>query len=85
VNDAYLWWVESDAYHYLADLPKRKRRGLERAIDEIASHPFRKALFTDRTPEGSLLELTEVDGHLITYHADHALRRILVMEILPLS
>ena len=84
MNSGYSWSIAGEAYRYLVSLPKRKRRSLERAIENLASHPFRAPLFTDRTPEGFLLEVIESEDCLITYHADHAARRILVTEIQPL-
>ena len=85
MNLDYSWSVEGAAYYYLAGLPKRRRKSLERAIEAVALHPFQPALFTLRDEDGLSLEVVEKEGHLISYHPDHAVRRIRVTEITPLS
>jgi plasmid stabilization system protein ParE len=77
--------VDGDAYRYLVSLSKQRRRLLERAIESLAAHPLQRSLFSDQSAEGLKLDVIELESHLITYHADHAIRRIRVTEILPNS
>lgn len=79
----YTWSRDGDAYHFLTALPNRRRRLLERAIQALAAHPFRPPLFSDQGPDGERLDIVEVDGHLVTFHVEHAVRRIRVIEICP--
>ena len=81
MNLGYSWSLESESYAYLVSLPKRRRVPLERAIIALAQHPFQASLFSDRDLDGAPLDVIESAGHLITYHTDHAIRRIHVTEI----
>jgi hypothetical protein len=73
--------IEGDAYRYLVNLSKHRRRLLEKTIEALAAHPFQTPIFTDQSADGDRLDVVESNGHLITYHVDHATRRILVTEI----
>ncbi|MES2695235.1 MAG: hypothetical protein V4773_17300 [Verrucomicrobiota bacterium] len=77
----YDWLVEGEAYRYLVSLPKRKRLLLERAFDSLASRPFQPTLYTEQGPDGSRLDSITASGHIVTYHVDHAIRRIWVTDI----
>ena len=83
MNLDYSWSVEGAAYYYLSGLSKRRRKQLERAIEAVALHPFQPSLFTLRDDDGIPLAVVEKEGHVITYHADHAIRRVRVTEIVP--
>jgi len=84
VNLDYSWSVEGAAYYYLSGLSKRRRKQLERAIEALALHPFQPSLFTLQDDDGLPLAVVENEGHLISYHADHATQSIRVTEITPL-
>jgi hypothetical protein len=84
VNLSYSWSVEGEAYHCLINLPTRRRRRLERSIEALAAHPLRPSLFVDRTSAGERLDVVEFDGFLVTYHAEHSVRRIRIPELQPL-
>ncbi len=83
MKPGYSWQIEGDAYRTLVTLSKRRRRLLERAIDGLAARPFQSPIYTDRSAEGMEFSVIESSGHLITYHVDHAIRRVLVAEIQP--
>lgn len=85
MKPAYDWFVEGSAYHYLVNLTKRRRHSLERSLDHLASHPFQSSLYTSQAADGARLDTIEAEGHLVTYHADHAVRRIWVTEIHHIS
>lgn len=82
---AYTWSVEGDAYRFLVGLPKRKRRRLEQAIESLVKRPFQEPLIVEQDADGQHLAVAAVDDCVITYHADHAVRRIRITEICFLS
>jgi hypothetical protein len=85
VKVGYSWAVEGEAYRYLVGRSKRRRKKLEQAIEMLAARPFQAPLFSGKSDDGSQLDIIETDGHLITYHVEHSVRRVRITEISPLS
>lgn len=79
----YRWMLDEESYDYLRGLRPAQRRRLERALDLLAAHPFSEPSYIDFDSEGEELFHRFVDRHTIIYHLDHAVRRVMVLQICP--
>lgn len=84
MTPSYSWQIEGDAYLYLVGLPKRQRKRLERAFVQLATHPFQPALFEIFDEDSGPLRVIAAEEHFITFHSDHAVRRVRITEIQPI-
>ena len=55
----------------------------KRALDLLAAHPFTEPSYIDFDSEGEELFHRFVGRHTIVYHVDHAVRRVLILQVCP--
>jgi mRNA-degrading endonuclease RelE of RelBE toxin-antitoxin system len=77
----YRWLLDSEAYGFLKRLPKGRRLLIERALDRLGERPFTEPAFIAFDAEGGEVFHLFIAGHVIAYHVDHAVRKILIYEI----
>ena len=81
MNLGYRWTLDEEAYAYLRALKPASRRQLEQTIARIAARPFTEPAYIDFDSDGEELFHLFVGRHTLIYHVDHAVRRILILEI----
>lgn len=77
----YRWLLDEEAYGILRYLTRGRRAAIERALDRLGANPFTEPSFIAFDADGEEIFHFFVSGHVIVYHVDHAVRRILVYEI----
>lgn len=82
MNVAYRWLLDEEPYRTLRGLPRRVRLIIERALDRLGQNPFTEPAFIGFDAEGGEVFHLFVAGYVVAYHVDHAVRRILVYEII---
>jgi mRNA-degrading endonuclease RelE of RelBE toxin-antitoxin system len=81
VSLCYRWMLDEEPYGFLRRLPRGRRLIIERALDRLGLNPFTEPSFIAFDADGEEVFHLFVSGHVIVYHVDHAVRRILVYEI----
>lgn len=62
-------------------LPKRRQRKLVSLCNQLAKNPFIKADYTIRDADGRDVDHIKVEGFVIAYWVDHAVRKVMVVDI----
>ncbi len=73
--------IDEEPYAFLRSLKPARRRPLERAITHLAARPFTEPHFIGSDAEGEPIFHFFVGRHTLIYHVDHAVRRILILQI----
>ncbi len=73
--------IDEEPYAFLRSLKPTKRRPLERAIAQLAARPFTEPHFIGFDSDGEPIFHLFVGHHTLIYHVDHAVRRVLILEI----
>jgi hypothetical protein len=81
VSLVYQWLLSEESYGYLRAVRPAQRRRLETALDHLAAHPFAEPSYIDFDADGEELFHRFTDTHTLIYHVDHAVRRVLILEI----
>ncbi len=77
----YIWTLLQPAYEALVRLPDEDRRIVEGEFYFLAAHPFRRPAFETPDLDGLPLATIYVGDYMLTYHVDHAARRVDILEI----
>lgn len=75
--------LDEEPYGYLRGLRPAQRRRIERSLDLLAAQPFAEPSYIDFDSEGEELFHLFAGRHAIIYHVDHAVRRVLILQICP--
>jgi mRNA-degrading endonuclease RelE of RelBE toxin-antitoxin system len=73
--------IDEEPYAHLRSLKPAQRRRLEREIARLAKRPFTEPSYIDFDADGRELFHLFIDRHTLIYHVDHAVRRILILQI----
>jgi hypothetical protein len=66
---------------FVVSLPRRKQRQVLDLADQLARHPFEIGDYREQDAAGHTMESLLVDGFLLTYWVDHAVKEVRITEI----
>lgn len=75
--------LDEEPYAYLRSLRPTHRRRLEGVLDSLATHPFTEPSFIEFDSDGEELFHCFAGSDTVIYHVDHAVRRVLILQICP--
>jgi hypothetical protein len=80
----YIWTLLQPAYEALMRVPDDDRRVLESEFYLLARHPLRKPAFVTPDLDDLPLATIYVADYMVSYHIDHAVRRVDILEIIAI-
>jgi hypothetical protein len=69
------------AAEFILSLPKRKGRKLLDICHQLAMNPFVRSDYSVKDTDGRDIEHIIIDGFLIAYWADHAVCKVMIVEV----
>jgi hypothetical protein len=69
------------AAEFILSLPKRRQRKLLDACNQLSKNPFFPSDYTVSDSDGRPIEHIAVEGFLISYWVDHAVGKVMVIEV----
>lgn len=82
--DDYEPVLSSKAWELLCSLSRRRQQRLIRLIQQVAACPAQVGDYQTRDSTGRKLENLRLDGFLITYWADGAVKELRVLDVIEL-
>ena len=77
----YELFLESKAFHFVLDLPRRDGRKIELALDELLRNPGREPDYTRTDEDGRTVASFITGAHVVDYWVDEAVRHVNVTRI----
>jgi hypothetical protein len=69
------------AAEFILSLPKRKGRKLLQICNQLALTPFAESDYTIKDSDGRDIEHISIDGFVIAYWMDHAVCKVMIVEL----
>ncbi|MBC8040678.1 MAG: hypothetical protein H7Y06_09060 [Opitutaceae bacterium] len=77
----YELFLESKAFSFVLDLPRREGRFIELALDNLLLHPNQEPDYTRSDDDGRRVLSLIVGAYVIDYWVDEAVRRVNITRI----
>lgn len=77
----YELFLERRAFQFVLNLPRRAGRRIEVELDALLLNPHREADYTRLDEDGRVVSSLIVDGHVIDYWVDEAVRRVNITRV----
>lgn len=78
----YELYVRHEVHLRIGALKSRARAEIMRFLESLASNPFQKGDYQDRTPERREVQVKVIGPHALVYWADHPVREVKVVDLI---
>ncbi len=78
----YELYVRHEVHLRIGKLRSQARTGIMRFLESLASDPFQKGDYQDRTPEGRDVQVKVIGCHALIFWADHPVREVKIVDII---
>ena len=83
MGDSYAAFLNRPAHEALIRLKGSKRRAIDKFIDYLSDNPFEVGDFSEYDKVGRIVHCKIIRDLAITYYADHAVKELKVIELVP--
>lgn len=83
MGGSYAVFLNRPAHEALIRLKGDKRRDIDKFIDYLSDNPFEEGDFSEYDKVGRIVHCKIIRDLAITYYADHAVKELKIIELVP--